>query len=234
MHIHPVQRATRRKGDSIVSGLKHERYAQKAFALPPIATRTEAGLTDLCTGQGPHGFWSLRHSSPIPAADGKPVWRPSNPIQGWQSDVETNPPYCPFHVDASINIHVFEEHSNRGSQYAASTALDKFQLKGHDVEDEIPWTFGESLPASTKVNDAIPDDDSFNADDDDDDDEDGEGLASQMESKLTIQPSRKNQGGEQIRINTRRRQGRARTGPGGGAADGDFELMEDDDDDSII
>jgi len=80
------------------------------------------------------------------------------------------------------------------------------------------------------VNEAVPDDD-FEADYDDDDDEEGDaGLASQMESKLTIQPAHKNQGGEQIRINTRRRPGRAKVESG--VADGDLELVEDDD--SII
>jgi len=227
VHIHPVQRATRRKGDAIVTGLKHERYAQKSFPLPPIATRNEAGgpraLVESCLGQGPHGFWSLRHSPTTTTTSIKPSWQT---VTTQASDVETNPPYCPFHVDPSVNIYAYEQYD---SQYGAPVAFDVFQSRGHEM-DEDPWTFGEPLPASTKVNEAVPDDD-FEADYDDDDDEEGDaGLASQMESKLTIQPAHKNQGGEQIRINTRRRPGRAKVESG--VADGDLELVEDDD--SII
>lgn len=239
VHVHPVQRVTRRKGDTIVSGLKHERYAHKAFPLPPITTRTEAGGVNLdaCAGQGPHGFWSLNQTTLAPRNGRRTSVQASKQSQGQSSDVETNPPYCPFHVDARVRIHAFDEHDG---------ALEDLQLRGHGLRDEEPWTFGESLPSSFRVNEHVPDDLADNdfepADDathnidpqDEEEDDDDDDVASQMESRLTIQPARKSDGGdEQIRINTRRRKWRDRQGAPS-RADADFELLEDDGDDGMI
>ncbi|KAI5369513.1 Putative WD40-repeat-containing domain superfamily [Septoria linicola] len=222
VHVHPVQRVTRRKGQEIVSGLKHERYAHKAFPLPPISTKSDnLRILDSCAEQGPHGFWSLRtpsspemsrprFSSTIPA----PVLLSTN-------DVETNAPYCPFHVGFQIGIFAFEEMDH--SQYKESTELVQFQTKGHGA-DEQPWTFGELLPPSTKVNDHMPDEfreSTYGIDEEEED------VGSQMESKLTIQPVRSgSKQEEQIRVNTRRR-GKAKGGGGGGYNEPD--LMEDGD-----
>lgn len=231
IHVHPIQRVTRRKGDAIVSGLKHEKYAHKAFPLPPISTCTEVAVNklDSCTGQGPHGFWSLRHSTP-PTTKNERKASMSVGHQPHGNDVETNPPYCPFHVDARVNIFSFED-ANDGSQYGPSAAQAEFQIQGHDLDEE-PWLFGQGLPPSNKINEHTPDDShepTFEHADDDDDD--GEDFASQMESKLTIQPpARRSQGGEQIRINTRRKQGKGKGGKKAPSADDEFGVLLEDDD----
>ncbi|EME48789.1 hypothetical protein DOTSEDRAFT_67737 [Dothistroma septosporum NZE10] len=235
VHVHPVQRVTRRKGDAILSGLKHERYAHKAFPLPYITTRSETGgiqslKTNSCTDQGPHGFWSLRTSISPPLAGRRSSLQAGQILRGKSNDVETNPPYCPFHIDSRVSIFAFSEHDSE-SQYGALETLDDFQARGYGIPDEDAWTFSGSLPYSTKVNERMPDEvyDSGPNDNYDHDEED-EDVASQMESKLTIQPARKSKGGEQIRINTRRRskaQGMVRE-RAAVMAEGDFELLDDD------
>ncbi|KAK4507543.1 hypothetical protein PRZ48_001278 [Zasmidium cellare] len=233
VHVHPVQRVTRRKGDAIVSGLKNEKYAHKAFPLPPITTCTEVAVNklDSCTGQGPHGFWSLRHSTPPTAKnERRPSLRLTGGLHRQGNDVETNPPYCPFHVDARVNIFAFEDPTTN-SQYGLSVAQAEFQIQGHDLEDEEPWLFGQSLPPSNKINERVSEDTHETALDlANDDDEEEEDFASQMESKLTIQtPTRKNQGGEQIRINTRRRQGKGKGAKKATTADDDLDAFLEDD-----
>ncbi|CAK4030618.1 hypothetical protein DOTSEDRAFT_67737 [Lecanosticta acicola] len=229
IHVHPVQRVIRRKGHEVVSGLKHERYARKAFPLTPIATRNEAGglqglLTDTCTGQGPHGFWSLRHPSP-PPDHLRERRSPPKMLYNQASDVETNPPYCPFHVDTRVSIFAFDEYQGR-------SLLEAFEIKGHGIEDETCWTFGEALPPQFKVNERvvseIPDDEDFLGSpaehDLGEEDEDKEDVADQMESRLTIQPARRNRGGtEEIRVHTRPARRRDHGNEGGA-----FDMLEED------
>lgn len=242
VHVHPVQRVTRRKGDEIVSGLKHEKYAHKAFPLPPIHTRHEAGglqglITDTCTGIGPHGFWSLRQQS----LSVRPEVRVPKMLHNQASDVETNPPYCPFHVDASVSIFAFDEYDE-----TALARFEAFALKGHGIlsqAEESSWTFGDALPSQFKMNERVPselpeEDEDFLIGEpteqgmgDGDEDED---VADQMESKLTIQPARKNRAGqEEIRINTRPAKKRGKGGGGGGGQGFDM-LGEDDEVGSMI
>lgn len=225
VHVHPVARVTRRKGDAIVSGLKHERSARKQFPLPPIATRAESGRVhgakaDSCAGQGPHGFWSLRRS----LQEAHDQRHTTNDPLAISSDVETNPPYCPFHVDVRVGIYVFDEVNH--SQCEFPKAFELFQLQGHGM-DEKPWLFGEPLPPSSKVNEHMPDEfhdstvhlgEEHSPEHDDDD----ENVGDIMESRLTIQPSRSGKkADEQIRVNTRRRKGRIST-------NAEVDLLEDD------
>lgn len=225
VHVHPVQKVERRKGNEIVSGLKHERYARKAFPLSNIQTRTEMGglqslkIFDPCRDQGVHGFWSLRAALGV-GEDDQHAGRTMGDVG---TDVETNPPYCPFHVDPRVNVYAFDEDG---------TAFDGFQNKGHGVDNggEEPWTFGDTLPRAVKINGRSSDLGSgdisgsdFGGDDGDDD------VASQMESRLTIQPvssAGRRDGGqrEEIRINTRRRKGKP---PSAGNGDAGFEFEED-------
>ncbi|KAF7193004.1 hypothetical protein HII31_05649 [Pseudocercospora fuligena] len=236
IHIHPVQRVERRKGDAIVSGLKHEKYAHKAFPLPSITTRAEVGVNiDACVGQGPHGFWTLRNSTPPPADPRKGSIATAKTLQDQTNDLETNPPYCPFHVDSRVTIFAFDEMDQ--SQYGPSLAYEGFIIKGHDHPDERPWTFGEQMPPSSMINERTADDYHEGSDLDQDplaDEDDDDDVADQMESKLTIQPARKGsnrQGDDQIRINTMRRPGKSNKAGKRGGGDGEFDLMEGDDDD---
>ena len=225
VYMHPVQRVTRRKGDVMVSGLKKDKH-YKTFPLPRISTSRDGGAaakTAKCAAEGPHGFWSLRHTS----TDGvRGALRRGSGPSAAANEVETNPPYCPFHIDARVNIYAFDD-SGYGSQAALHTdhAILEFKTRGHGyVENEEPWVFGEPLPSSTKVNDSMQDDIDAVVEDGDDED-----VAAQVQSKLTIEPAGE-AGGEQIRVNSRR----SRRGSGGGREEGRFDMLADDDDDAMI
>jgi hypothetical protein len=144
------------------------------------------------------------------------------------NDVETNPPYCPFHIDSRVSIYAFDEMDQ--SQCRVPAALEKFQSQGHDDDDGQPWAFGGPLPPSSKVNEHTPDHfrssttDSHNSTLEDSNEE--EDVADQMESKLTIQPSRTGKKhDEQIRVNTRRRLAKSKTGRN---PDADFSMEDED------
>jgi hypothetical protein len=142
------------------------------------------------------------------------------------NDVETNPPFCPFHVGAQVGIYALEELDS--SRYRESTSLEDFRTQGHGVEDQATaWVFGEPLPKSSKIIEQTPDDyrESTYYDgayDDGDDD-----VGSQMESRLTIQPARSGKKQDaHIRVNTRRKPVRSEEAAVG--YDAEVELFEDD------
>ena len=229
VHLHPVQRLERRQGDKLVSGLKHDKYGKKHFDLPPIRTTSDVNgpplkKDDGCTAAGPHGFWSLRVS---PSSDARRLsGLGAKPVPSQPNEVETNPPYCPFHVDARANIFAFED-ATAGSQMnlLEEPSEPLFHMQGHGLRDEEPWVFGEPLPPSTKMNthEHLHLDDFHQGVTDSDLEE----VAEQVESKLTVHTADE-PGGEQIRINTRR--AKARLGDGDEeSADGEFDMMDDDD-----
>ncbi|KAK5123315.1 hypothetical protein LTR85_002746 [Meristemomyces frigidus] len=235
VYLHPVQRMTRRKGDVMVSGLKRDKH-YKTFPLPRISTSRDGGAAATkaanCAGEGPHGFWSLRPA----ASDGLRMGanrRSSNPSSPTAAnEVETNPPYCPFHIDSRVNIYAFDD-SGYGSQAGLQThdATFDFRHRGHAAEHDEPWVFGESLPPSTKVNERISSEYGDDADDVGDADPDVDDMAGQVESRLTFEPAGLDGGGEQIRVNSRR----SRRGVGGGGrGDVDFDILEDDGDSDMV
>ena len=208
VRLMPVQRVVRRKGDIEVPGLRVERRGEKSFQLPHIT----AGK-GTCDAEGVHGFWSLPSASiEIPRSA-----RGSATVGGGTTEVETNPPYCPFHVDLRVGIFAFEDVG--------------LQLLGHDVDEDV-WVFGGPLPKSTRVNVRIGS--SF-------DEErksvgvgsgevEGEmdGLAEVMSSRMTmLHRSSGLEGGEgeqEIRVNTQRtskRKGKGRSPPMELDAEGD-------------
>ncbi|KAK4547018.1 hypothetical protein LTR36_001239 [Oleoguttula mirabilis] len=229
VYLHPVQRVTRRKGEIMVSGLKRDKH-YKTFALPRISTSRDGGGAAMkaasCAGEGPHGFWSLRaapkDSLRLSAANRKGS---GLALPTAANEVETNPPYCPFHIDSRVNIYAFDDSFGLGSQAGLhppnNPTLD-FRSRGHSAEHEEPWGFGEPLPPSTKVNERTSSEYGDHADADGDDDPEVDDVAGQVESRLTIEPAGLDGGGEQIRVTSRRSR---RAGVGGG-----FDLMEDDGD----
>jgi hypothetical protein len=206
VHLHPVQRIERRSGDAMVSGLKHDKYGKKHFDLPPIRTSAEANGSrtkkdEGCASEGPHGFWSLK---PSPGLAERQARTKAPPSQAYE--VETNPPYCPLHIDARVNICAFDD----GMASSQINLLDEqsmpvFHMQGHGLPSEEPWLFGEPLPPSTKMNthDRIEVDEYRQGITDSDMEE----AAAQVESRLTVM-SVHDSAGEQITINTRPVQGR--------------------------
>jgi hypothetical protein len=190
VQVHPVSKVVRRKGDELVRGLKHERFSRKAFSLAPIATRSSqtgntsntSHLKDTCAELGPHGFWSLRRSpNGTPALGGMHTARQFSPSYHAANDVETNPPYCPFHVDPRVAVFAFDESPGGGNnQYGARNpaanapgAWEVFCSAGYGRDDErhdtgisrgrgrntgnftapTPWVFGGPLPNAVRLND---------------------------------------------------------------------------------
>ncbi|KAI6798653.1 hypothetical protein KC327_g15885 [Hortaea werneckii] len=210
--LYSVQRVTRMKGDTLVSGLKKDKYF-KTFPLLRITTGKDGtAKEDRCRAEGPHGFWSLRYA-------GDPTVGPRTGRRGSASgvvnEVETNPPYCPFHIDSRVGIYAFDG-NGIGSQsvlrdHANDPVLLDFKTKGHGFEDEEPWLFGEPLPFSAKVNEQTGVEydgaaEGYGALDYDDDDD--EGMAAQVESRMTLEPG--DRGEQQIKVNTRRSRRSAR------------------------
>lgn len=232
VYLHPVQRVTRRKGDVMVSGLKRDKH-HKTFPLPRISTSKDgsagAAKATSCAGEGPHGFWSLR-AAPRDVL-GSAARRSSgawSPIAA--SEVETNPPYCPFHVDSRVTIYAFDDGAY-GSQAGLHPhdAISDFRARGHGaVDHDEPWVFGEPLPASTRVNECTSGE-YDDPQDGGDDDVDVGGMAGQVESQLTIEPSGLDGGGEQIRVTSKRSRRR-----GGGGRGDTLDMFEDDDDSGLV
>jgi hypothetical protein len=212
VHLHPVARVERRRADGVASsGLKHDRYSIRKFELPVIRTSEDSGnidpmqerrmRTDDCSRAGPHGFWSLhlspdvRHPSPSPARVGAQV-----------DEVETNPPYCPFHIDSRVNIYAFDDGMNNSQIHIRSggkqDATSAFLSHGHGQSREAPWVFGEKMPPSTRMNthEELP---THDISDEGVTDSDLEAVAEQVESRLTIKSSGEG-GGDEIRVHTRR------------------------------
>lgn len=168
VHMHPVQRTERRKGEALISGLKHDKYGKKTFALPSIRTRDptidprSSKKADECSSVGPHGFWSLRSS---PEGYGRITSmqhraRPNTPSRSSQAanEVETNPPYCPFHIDARVDVCAFDEDDSRAVEHheeEQSISLNTLRRQGQGGKinsSSKTWLFGPYLPPSTKMN----------------------------------------------------------------------------------
>lgn len=245
--LHPVLRFERRRREVVVRGLRHDRYGKESFALPLIRTAGEgagggAGKRDPCAAEGVHGFWSLRTTAPPSglvvgsASGGASGVVPGEEAQA-QHEVETNPPYCPFHVDPRVSIFAFDEGlENSQADLLTSHSRDEdstlFHLRGHglageDGGEDDPWLFGTPLPGNTKLNSSYHVDDFLtsgglrdgggsgganiaweNSEDSGDDDDD---LANQVESRLTV----RGEGGE-VRVHSRRKVSAGGRGEGEG------------------
>lgn len=212
VHLHPVTREERRRGDEIVGGLKHDRFLKKTFELPPIRTGSDAvgygKRPDECSRAGPHGFWSLRLSNPTaPPKDG------GEPLEQ-SHEVETNPPYCPFHVDSRVSVCAFDESS--GSQIlisrkpsSVSDPRNAFLTQGRRPSSTTsPWVFGDPLPSSTKMNphEELNFDDEFHDDALTDGDMDAH-MDLMERSQITVK-SAGDGAGEEIHVHTRMVMGR--------------------------
>ena len=230
VHLHPVQPYTRRRGDQVLTGLKHDRYGKKTFALPLIKTAAEAGAgvhhgkKDVCAAEGVHGFWSLRVS---PTGMEHRRGHGAGAIAGAQpqqqvNEVETNPPYCPFHVDPRVNIFAFNDDVHSSHEEGETTL---FHLRGHGLEDaeEEPWLFGGPLPGSVKVN--THDDDLEEGIGGGDgmgmgmgmEGSDEEELAEQMESRLLVS------GEGEVRVHTRMKGRTSKSERNGGEEEFEFD-----------
>lgn len=229
VHVHPVQRITRQRGESQFTGLKAERSGRREFSLPTITTHISAATkANTCSDQGPHGFWSLR----APASSGKRL--PCGSVDE-KAIYETNPPFCPLYIDRRVSMLKY-------SDTTTTSQHEDFLSKGHGFDDEQPWLFGEALPPATKLNERSAASDAGYDDDDDDDEEDGmienelaaamggvglRGGGDGVESRIMVNPINNS-----IHINSRRRKKkqqprRTSASAATGGYDGEFDLLED-------
>lgn len=230
VYLHPVQRVMRQKGEAMVSGLKKDKH-HKNFPLPRISTSRDgssAAKNNTCTSEGPHGFWMLRRTS----MDGplKPEKRRGSLASILANEVETNPPYCPFHADPRVGFHAFDDsgYSSQTNLQAHQSEADmyRFKTQGHGyAENEEPWVFGGPLPPSSKMNEHTQAGVGAHVDDDDDDD-DTDDMAGQVQSRLTLHSTGEGEG-QEIRVNSRRSRFAARPSIG---AEGGFDVLAEDDD----
>ena len=254
VYLCPVQQVTRQRGETTFSGLKAESKGRKEFPLPPIATTNSAvqpSKANGCAQQGPHGFWGLRAtvSTQQKAFDANVKKSPESKAE--TAHYETNPPFCPLYIDRRVSMLGYADSS---PTYDGGYDVSDFQIKGHGLDDEQPWAFGEPLPVSVKLNDRSAVSEASISDEEEDvrprhhHDGDHEQLAmdnfnaeidaggelrveDNVQSRIIINPAN-----NEIRINSSRKKPRkllkasAKPPPPPAKADGDFELLEDDED----
>jgi hypothetical protein len=255
VYLCPVQQVTRQRGDTTFSGLRAENKGRREFGLPPIATSSSGAQPSKgngCAQQGPHGFWGLRANASTQRTAFDTNAKTSQESEAETAHYETNPPFCPLYIDRRVSMLGYNESS---PTYAGD--YDDFQAKGHGLGEEQPWVFGEPLPASIKLNDRsgvseadISDEeeyershhqhyndhdreqlamDHFNAEIDAAGGEPR--VADNVQSRIIINPAN-----NEIRINSSRKKPRkllkspAKPQPPPARADGDFELLEDEED----
>lgn len=251
--LYPIQRVTRQRGETTFSGLKAETKGRREFGLPPIATTSAAAQstrTNSCAQQGPHGFWGLR----APAfTQHNNLDANSKKLQDSESEkahYETNPPFCPLYIDRRVSMLGFNSPPHNYDGGVHDLAVSEFQIKGHGLDDEQPWVFGEPLPNSVKLNDRSAVSDASVSDTEDEMHKDGNrhamstfeaeldgaagagggAEAGNVQSRILINPAN-----NEIRIGSSRKKPRklvaspkANVKSAAARADGDFELLEDD------
>jgi len=255
VYLCPVQQVTRQRGETTFSGLKAESKGRKEFPLPPITTTNAAAhpsKANGCTQQGPHGFWGLRATASTQQKAFDANVKKSPESEAETAHYETNPPFCPLYIDRRVSMLGYADSS---PAYDGGYDASDFQIKGHGLDDEQAWVFGEPLPASTKLNDRSAVSEASLSDEDEDErarnhhDHDHEQLAmdhfnaeidavggeprveDNVQSRIIINPAN-----NEIRINSSRKKPRkllkapAKPKPPPAKADGDFELLEDEED----
>ncbi|KAH9825609.1 hypothetical protein Tdes44962_MAKER04051 [Teratosphaeria destructans] len=193
--LHCIERVLRRKGEVTVSGLKRDKHP-KTFALLRLEGSKDAKSRG-CSDQGPHGFWTLRNPEPDHPFAARKISTALAPAAP-SNEVETNPPYCPFHIDRRVNIFAFNG-GITGSTLGPDPT-DRLKTQGHGYADEEPWMFGRPLPPSTKMSDPGHDEESLS---DFDGSGDDDGLAAQVESKMILERPKAG-APEQIRVMSNR------------------------------
>ncbi len=118
------------------------------------------------------------------------------------SEIETNPPYQPFHTDRRVTRFVYARHASevQGSNSEYQTSIPTLVNDLHEGNDSSPWLFGEqvdgrriSAPA-THTYDSGDDDDAV------------AGVAARIENKVVLRDGEEQV--EQVVVTTRRRRTR--------------------------
>lgn len=153
--LHPIERVERLRGETRVWALRREKAGTRTFSLPLLSSSTTPGRAqDECSRSGPHGFW-LPASAPLP-----PENRGSScATAAAMVEVETNPPYCPFHVDARVGIYAFVADVTAAEVGGLDGGGEEAGLLcGFGLKHEEAWIFGqEVLGGSVRMNGRVGD-----------------------------------------------------------------------------
>jgi len=255
--LYPIQRVTRQRGETTFSGLKAENKGRREFGLPPIATTSAAAQTsrsNSCAQQGPHGFWGLRAPAFTQHNTADANSKKLQDSESEKAHYETNPPFCPLYIDRRVSMLGFNSppHGYDGGMH--DLAVSEFQIKGHGLDDEQAWLFGEPLPSSVKLNDRSAVSDGSVSDEEDETHHDRHAMSTfeaeldgaggteharsdgNVQSRILINPAN-----NEIRINSSRKKPRklaasskAPAKSAAAKADGDFELLEDDEEGNLF
>jgi hypothetical protein len=158
------------------------------FPLPPLPDEpfAQAVLDGRLFGEEKtealDGFWAL-HPATTNDTEGN-----LHPLS--YAEIETNPPYQPFHTDRRISLFVFTSPSPEADLWGASPTASQ------DFSDNEPWVFGEPIGATKLTINPIPEPE------EETDDGDVE-LGRQMENVLSL--GKDDEEVEQVVVTTRRR-----------------------------
>ncbi|KAI9764755.1 MAG: hypothetical protein M1835_007511 [Candelina submexicana] len=186
LRVHDVRRSKTAKG--------HDRHSfpilgakTLEFALPQIpgSSLSTAVLTN--EHDKVSGYWALRKPAEVATRMTRGTPHPLS-----YAEIETNPPYQPFHTDRRINLFVYQ--SNQEEDSSGSTR------DIHHVHDSAPWAFGEYIPTrKLHINPLALEDESGN------DGVDG-GMITTTQNLLKLRDG--DEEVEQVVVTTRRRRGR--------------------------
>ncbi|KAF1815359.1 hypothetical protein P152DRAFT_183063 [Eremomyces bilateralis CBS 781.70] len=153
----------------------------------------------------PRGIWRVRApgkpslpQSPIPSTHPRSrAQRTRHPLSF--AEIETNPPYQPFHTDSRVALFTF----SRSHAHDPSSSPDRSDP--HHLDDAQPWAFGEPLP---KTQLAIPGRALGGGRGGEEDDEGGDGAVGRLMEKTVTRTEGGEEIVEQVVVTTRRRRRR--------------------------
>ncbi len=157
------------------------------FSLPQIPGNGFSTAIFSYEGDRASGYWALR--KPAEPATRKTTGNP-HPLS--YAEIETNPPYQPFHTDRRINLFVYQSNHLENSSESTGDI--------HHVGDSSPWAFGEEIPTrKLHINPPTLDDET---------DESGieSGMVTTTQNLLKLRDG--DEEVEQVVVTTRRRRGR--------------------------
>ncbi|KAI9724834.1 MAG: hypothetical protein M1812_000110 [Candelaria pacifica] len=196
LRVHDVRRNKAGNGheqrSSPIVGAKTLEFALPQIPGNGVSTAVLSQADDKATG-----YWALRRITE-PAT--RTIRDSPHPLS--YAEIETNPPYQPFHTDRRINLFVYQSNRLEDSSRSAGDA--------HHVLDSTPWVFGEDIPTrKLHINPPTLDDET------DDSGVEG-GMVTTTQNLMKLRDG--DEEVEQVVVTTRRRRGRL-----GGEEEGFFE-----------
>ncbi|KAK5167236.1 hypothetical protein LTR04_000158 [Oleoguttula sp. CCFEE 6159] len=218
LRLHTVKRmATTRKHGVATSSVKVIKKKSVQFWVPSITDDVFPAGARLVDPMPVEGYWGLR--SPVFHPKGHQAKASETAAPLSSAEIDTSPPYQPYHTDRRVNLFAYEEGASFWSQHVHCEELgDPLRAATHSLRpviDEHSWAFGGDLPFIARLktglhnlaNEEVYDEYDQGLADADLDDLIG-GVAGKMESSLTVKKignEALDEEVEQIVFTTRRR-----------------------------